>query len=100
MTDCADDAFASRNVKVYGARGSYAETFCAGNAACVFKELIRGDVDGDGLIGVTDALEMLRISLGIKRTDIDTAEKMDMDADAALTVSDVLLIMRAAARIQ
>lgn len=100
MTYCADDAFSGRGVKVYGARGSYAETFCAGNAACVFKELIRGDVDGDGLIGVTDALEMLRISLGIKRTDIDTAEKMDMDADAALTVSDVLLIMRAAAHIQ
>ncbi|MBQ6553451.1 MAG: leucine-rich repeat protein [Clostridia bacterium] len=100
MSDCADDAFASRNVKVYGTRGSYAETFCAGNTACVFVELIRGDIDGDGRISVTDALQVLRISLGMTKTDIDTVERMDMDADAALTVSDVLLIMRAAARIQ
>ncbi len=100
MSDCADDAFSGRGVKVYGARGSYAETFCAGNAACVFRELIRGDIDGDGQLGVTDALRTLRVSLGITKTDIDTVERMDMDADAALTVSDVLLIMRAAARIQ
>ena len=100
MSDCADDAFASRNVKVYGTRGSYAETFCAGNTACVFVELIRGDIDGDGRISVTDALQVLRISLGMTKTDIDTVERMDKDADAALTVSDVLLIMRAAARIQ
>ena len=40
---------------------------------------------------------MLRISLGMKKTDIDTAEKMDMDGDVRLTISDVLLTMRVAA---
>ena len=99
LTYCADDAFAARNVKIYGEKGSYAETFCAGNAARVFVELIRGDIDGDGQVGITDAILMLRISLGIINTDIDTVERMDMDSDGRLTVSDVLLTMRAAARI-
>ena len=86
-------------MKIYGEKGSYAVTFCAGNAARVFVELIRGDIDGDGQIGITDAIAMLRVSLGMTCTDIDTVERMDMDSDGRLTVSDVLLTMRAAARL-
>ena len=97
LTDFDAAAFTGRAIKVYGKRGSYAETFCAENAGYNFTELIRGDIDGSGEVGVTDALEMLRISLGIKKTDIDTVEKMDMDGDVELTISDVLLTMRVAA---
>ena len=97
LTSCDADAFTGRSVRVYGKRGSYAETFCAGNARYIFTELIRGDIDGDGRIGITDAILMLRISLGITNTDIDTVEKMDMDADGKLTVSDALLTMRVTA---
>lgn len=97
LTDCASDAFSSRGVKVYGAKGSYAESFCAANAGCVFIELIRGDMNGDGAVTIADAMAMLRVSLGITKCDIDTVEKMDMDRDGGLTVSDVLLTMRLAA---
>ena len=97
LASCEAGAFTGRTIKVCGKRGSYAETFCAENARYSFTELIRGDIDGDGRVSVTDALEMLRISLGMKKTDIDTAEKMDMDGDVELTISDVLLTMRVAA---
>ena len=56
-----------------------------------------GDVDGDGEVAVTDALEALRMTLHPKNYYDSEKRAADMDGDGEPTVSDVLRIMRRAA---
>ena len=59
-------------------------------------EIIGTDVDGDGVVTVSDALSVLRIASGISEEEA-TPLKGDVDADGALTVADALAILRVAA---
>ena len=66
---------------------------------------VEGDVDGDGVVTVSDALSALRTAAGmsddvaaytLKRAAVEPV-KGDMDGDGAVTVADALAILRIAA---
>lgn len=59
-------------------------------------EIIGTDVDGDGVVTVSDALSVLRIASGISEEEA-TPLKGDVDGDGHLTVADALAILRVAA---
>ena len=58
---------------------------------------LKGDVDGDGEVGVTDALASLRMALEPKEYYDSEKRPADIDGDGEVTVSDTLRIMRRAA---
>lgn len=60
-------------------------------------EIIGTDVDGDGVVTVSDALSVLRIASGISEEEEATPLKGDVDGDGHLTVADALAILRVAA---
>ena len=62
-------------------------------AACAASLALTGDVDGDGAIGVKDAVLLCRaIADGAGANDMLS---MDVDADGRLTVADLAYICRA-----
>lgn len=59
-----------------------------------------GDVDGNGSIEITDALLVLRWSMGIIELSDAQLLLADMNGDNAVDVSDALMIMRASLQVQ
>ncbi|MBQ5487407.1 MAG: dockerin type I repeat-containing protein [Clostridia bacterium] len=57
-------------------------------------EVIPGDVDGDGIVTVSDALIALRIAMGIVDGTDEQIAAADLDGDGVVTASEALLIMR------
>ncbi len=61
-------------------------------------EGIRGDLDGDGKITVSDALAALRVAAKMAEETAEIVALGDADADGKITVSDALAILRVAAK--
>ena len=83
-----------------GARGENSITVSYGGATCNFVVTVinmKGDVDGDDEITVTDALAALRACVGLAEFDEDALAVADIDGDGVITVSDALRILRIAA---
>ena len=57
-------------------------------------EVIKGDLDGDGVITVSDALAALRIAAKLMDETNDAIAIGDMDSDGTITVADALKILR------
>ena len=57
---------------------------------------VKGDLDGDGEITVSDALRALRIAAKLDAETPDALRLGDADGDGEITVSDALMILRAA----
>ena len=55
---------------------------------------IIGDLDGDGEITSSDALFVLRVSVGIENEDERIKSVSDVDSDSQITSSDALAILR------
>ena len=55
---------------------------------------IFGDLDGDGQVTSSDALIVLRMSIGLTSHDSDTLTIADIDGDGYLTSSDALELLR------
>lgn len=53
---------------------------------------VKGDLDGDGAVTVSDALRALRMAAKLAEAD----DAADVDGDGEVTVADALLILRAA----
>lgn len=53
---------------------------------------VRGDLDGDGEVTVSDALRALRMAAKL----IEDDDAADVDGDGSITVADALLLLRAA----
>ena len=68
-----------------------------------FKEsgttFLKGDLDGDGEITVSDALAALRIAAKLAEETDDAIRIGDADGDGEITVSDALAILRVAAKL-
>ena len=60
---------------------------------------LRGDLDGDGEITVSDALIALRIAAKLADETEETIAIGDSDGDGHITVSDALAILRVAAKL-
>lgn len=58
-----------------------------------------GDMDGDGVITVADALALLRIAAKLAPETPEALAAGDMDGDGAVTVSDALRVLRIAAKL-
>ena len=56
---------------------------------------IVGDLDDDGYITATDALLILRASLGMDTLDEDHTKRADVDEDGYVTSGDALAVLRA-----
>ena len=69
--------------------------------AKVFFELpaliIAGDVDGDGVVTVSDALYILRAAAKLAPPRLSDGAPLDFDGDGEVTVSDALAVLRIAA---
>ena len=59
-----------------------------------FAETIKGDLDGDGVITVSDALAALRIAAKLADETDQALATGDMDSDGSITVADALRILR------
>ena len=57
---------------------------------------IRGDLDHDGVITVSDALRCLRIAAKVVLATPDMVTAADIDRDGSATVADALAILRVA----
>lgn len=62
------------------------------------EDIIKGDLDDDGEITVSDALAALRIAAKLAESNEDILKIGDVDADGEITVSDALAILRVAAK--
>ena len=60
---------------------------------------IPGDMNLDGVITVSDALDVLRIAAKLAPVTDDALATSDFDNDGAITVSDALTVLRIAARL-
>ena len=65
----------------------------------VVPDRIRGDLDGDGEITVSDALKALRIAAKLIDETPEAVAIADSDGDGRITVSDALAILRVAAKL-
>lgn len=63
-------------------------------AACTASLALTGDVDGDGAIGVKDAVLLCR-AIADGGAGANDMLSMDVDADGRLTVADLAYICRA-----
>ena len=61
--------------------------------------VMKGDMDGDGEITVSDALKALRIAAKLVQSTEDDIAIGDTDGDGEITVSDALKILRVAAKL-
>ena len=60
---------------------------------------VRGDVDGDGDVTVSDALAALRIAAKLREPNPSELYAGDADGDGGVTVADALAILRAAVKL-
>lgn len=55
-----------------------------------------GDINGDGTIGIDDALMLMRYAIGTEGLTDEQAARADLNGDGAVDVFDALLALRAA----
>ena len=65
-------------------------------AAALEEYVLRGDLDGDGEVTVSDTLRALRFAAKLADPDENDIRSGDVDGDGEITVSDALAILRAA----
>ena len=58
------------------------------------EPILKGDLDADGVITVSDALMALRIAAKLAEETPEAVAVADMDGDAEITVADALTILR------
>gem|GEM_PF-6461899 len=61
---------------------------------------LTGDVDGNGVVNVTDALLALRFAMGVITLDADQIARGDMDGNGVVNATDAINIMRIALNVQ
>ena len=57
-----------------------------------------GDMDGDGLVTIVDAVKLLRIALGLNPAEPNSMILGDMDKDGKLTIQDAVIVIRKVVR--
>ena len=53
-----------------------------------------GDINGDGLVSIVDAIKVLRMALRLDPATAEAATHGDMDGDMSLTIRDALIVLR------
>ncbi|MBO4934754.1 MAG: metallophosphoesterase [Clostridia bacterium] len=86
-------------VLTYSATDSDGHTTTETFAITVQLGVMKGDMDGDGEISVSDALIALRIAAKLAEETPEAVAIGDADGDGEITVSDALRILRVAAKL-
>lgn len=55
---------------------------------------VDGDLDGDGQTTISDAIKVLRVSVGLETISTSALAHGDMDGDGELTIKDALMLLR------
>ena len=63
---------------------------CSATITVECAQFIRGDADGDGLVGMADGRLIIRVVFGIGTSTIECEDAGDVNDDGALTVDDAL----------
>lgn len=74
-------------------KGTYTVTGVSDNVTILVTSVLKGDVDGDGKVNSTDALQALYISTGRLTPDLYQLLAGDVDANGAVNSSDSLNIL-------
>ena len=59
-----------------------------------------GDIDGDGVISVADALKILRAAMGIIQFTSEQAAAADFSGDGIISIADAVYVLRVALGLQ
>ena len=81
---------------VYGSKGSAAEKFAIKNEIDFVPlevKIIKGDIDGDENIGITDLATMKQFILGARNLNESEANAADINEDGNVNVLDYLQMM-------
>lgn len=96
VTDIHPHAFMNTlNFIILGEKGSRAESF-AQEKYIRFDDVndVRGDVDGNFIVDISDALYALQAQVGSRILDDKAFNAADIDKDGKITVSDALYILQ------
>lgn len=105
VTNIADKAFGYYNdgkdkyetFTIYGVKDSAAETYAKENEF-EFIEIEnsskKGDIDGDGTITSSDALNVLQLVVNVKELTDEQKKAADLDGDGEITSTDALYILQ------
>ena len=74
-------------------KGTYTVTGVSDDVTIIVTSVLKGDVDGDGKVNSTDALQALYISTGRLTPDLYQLLAGDVDANGAVNSSDSLNIL-------
>lgn len=78
------------------ADGDVIELFYTDNNEAEGIVTLVGDVNGDGIVTVVDALMLLRCALGTEPTTAAALANGDIDGDGVLSAEEALAVMRMA----
>lgn len=83
-----EKAFVSGNLTIYGETGSTAENYAKANNIPFNGPGIAGDVDGNGILTISDVTLLQSYIAGSKNTDVDVS-KADVNGDGSINIADV-----------
>ena len=83
-----DKAFVKGNLIIYGEKGSVAESFAKENDIPFNGGGILGDLDGDGVLTISDATQLQSYIAGIKSEEPDMSIA-DVNGDGSISITDV-----------
>lgn len=96
VTSIAANAFTGcpDGLTIIGIKGSYAEEYAHEHGYNFEGSAIYGDADFDGVVSSTDALFVLRVSVGLAECTPDLVPVLDIDGDGMLLSTDALELLR------
>ena len=68
------------------------EEYRPDDAECIVKRVLRGDVNGDGVVNVADINAVVNIILG-GRASAEVLERADVNGDGNITISDINVLI-------
>lgn len=95
VTTIAANAFSGcDDLTIYGTGGSFAQTYANDHGIAFVDTRVFGDVDLDSTVTSSDALSVLRMSVGMDEYGEEALALADIDSDYQLTSSDALELLR------
>lgn len=102
-TICGDPEFGATvfraGIMLHGNKGSSVEQYAKDNSALLygftpFETVMRGDVDKDGVITLSDVTGILKHYVGIQKLPDNALENADANADGKIDLSDVTYTLK------
>ena len=105
-TNWATVTYTAPSTATYTFEWRYTKDYSVNNGDdCIYVDNVRwsgdplapmGDMDGDGELSISDALDLLRIVLGVVNATPAQAALCDVNGDGTIDLTDVLILLRMA----